>query len=92
MQCIILYIELPKHGNFSYEQSNSWNSIEKYLANSYKQNKDIERRGESCWLIPLDCGLPSIAEAVHHANEASFPYRTLKIDKKEDWIGYQQMK
>lgn len=42
-------------------------------------------------MIPSNTGLPILAEAVYLAGEAYFPYRTLNIDKKEEWTIYQQI-
>ncbi len=92
MRCIIIYIEIPEIGKFSYEQSKIWDSISQCLEKSCKQNKDIQRLGASCWLIPLNIGLPILAEAVYLAGEACFPYRTLNIDKNEEWTNYPQIK
>jgi hypothetical protein len=92
MQCIILHIELPDPSIFTSEKSNLWTTIERYLERSEEQNKEIQRLGESCWMIPLHTGLPAIAEAVYLAGKASFPYKTLHFDKKEDWISYPMEK
>lgn len=90
MQCIILNIELPSRGGFSYDQSMCWSSITDALSKLCKQNEDTFELGQSCWLIPLNNGLPELAAAIYHAEKAGFSYKILHIDKKEDWISYPQ--
>ncbi|SET40699.1 hypothetical protein SAMN05216326_12533 [Nitrosomonas marina] len=88
MQYLILYIETPNPGDFSYDSSQTWNSIENCLAKLCKRNKDTKKLGKSCWMIPLQGELPSIAEAVYLAKRAGFPYETLYFDKKDDWVSF----
>lgn len=92
MQCIILYIYLPDKDGFSYDQSMHWSSITDALNKLCKQNGDAFELGKSCWLIPLSTGLPELAVAIYHADKAGFSYKTLNIDKKEDWINYPMVK
>lgn len=89
MQCIILHIEVPISGDFSYEQSGHWSAITDALSKLCKQNKDTCELGRSCWLIPVYSGLPELAAAIHHADKAGFPYKILNFDKLEEWVIYR---
>lgn len=88
MQCIIIKIDLPSTGDFSYDQSMHWSSITDALNKPCKQNEDTFELGRGCWIIPLYTSLPKLAAAIYHSEKAGFPYKILNIDKKEDWIKF----
>lgn len=87
---MILRIEIPSPGDFSYDSSQIWNSIEDCLEELCKRNKDTKRLGKSCWMIPLQGELPSIAEAVYLAKKPVFHMKRFILIK--EMIGLVSLK
>jgi hypothetical protein len=64
-----------------------WESLSKRLRGKAKEAKGIQMLAENVYLIPLDNGLPFLAESIQGAAEKKVPYRVRFFDDDPQWFG-----
>jgi hypothetical protein len=84
MHSVLIVLMKPDDSNRI--ESDRWKS---FLANTKPPGSPasrIERLSETLWLIPVDHGLPLLADLVSWAEKHHIEYQGLFFDKKPEWI------